>query len=130
MHFPWFRNELDAGVIINPAGFSFASVSALDAVTLVQHALIELHIANIQKPDETYRPALVSRASMGVICGLGRPRFLSPCRQWISGRESSLCLTIGEEFEPRRRLTSPRKSVAGLCSDGSNNELTVLATVI
>jgi 3-dehydroquinate dehydratase-2 len=68
--------ERDAGVIINPAGFSFASVPVLDAVKLVQRPLIELHITNIHKRDETYRHSLVSRAAMGVICGLGVDGYL------------------------------------------------------
>ena len=68
--------ERDAGVIINPAGFSFASVPVLDAVKLVQRPLIELHITNIHKRDETYRHSLVSRAATAVICGLGVDGYL------------------------------------------------------
>lgn len=68
--------ERDAAVIINPAGFSFASVPVLDAVKLVQQPLIELHITNIHKRDETYRNSLVSRAAMAVICGLGVNGYL------------------------------------------------------
>jgi 3-dehydroquinate dehydratase-2 len=68
--------ERDAGVIINPAGFSFASVPVLDAVKLVQRPLIEVHITNIHKRDEPYRHSLVSRAATGVICGLGVEGYL------------------------------------------------------
>ncbi|MDE1179022.1 type II 3-dehydroquinate dehydratase [Paraburkholderia sp.] len=68
--------ERDAAVIINPAGFSFASVPVFDAVKLIQRPLIELHITNIHKRDETYRHSLVSRAAMGVICGLGVNGYL------------------------------------------------------
>jgi 3-dehydroquinate dehydratase II len=63
--------ERDAAVIINPAGFSFASVPVFDAVKLIQRPLIELHITNIHKRDETYRHSLISRAATAVICGLG-----------------------------------------------------------
>jgi 3-dehydroquinate dehydratase-2 len=69
--------EHDVGVIINPAGFSFASVPVLDAVKLVRRPLIELHITNIHKRDETYRHSLISRAAMGVICGLGVNGYLA-----------------------------------------------------
>jgi 3-dehydroquinate dehydratase-2 len=69
--------ERNAAVIINPAGFSFASVPVLDAVKLVQRPLIELHITNIHKRDETYRHSLISRAAMGVICGLGVDGYLA-----------------------------------------------------
>jgi 3-dehydroquinate dehydratase-2 len=68
--------ERDAGVIINPAGFSFASVPVLDAVRLVQRPLIEVHITNIHKRDEPYRHSLISRAATGVICGLGVEGYL------------------------------------------------------
>jgi 3-dehydroquinate dehydratase-2 len=69
--------ERDVGVIINPAGFSFASVPVLDAVKLVRRPLIELHITNIHKRDETYRHSLISRAAMGVICGFGVNGYLA-----------------------------------------------------
>ncbi|WOD14987.1 type II 3-dehydroquinate dehydratase [Paraburkholderia kirstenboschensis] len=68
--------ERNAAVIINPAGFSFASVPVFDAVKLIQQPLIELHITNIHKRDETYRHSLISRAATGVICGLGANGYL------------------------------------------------------
>jgi 3-dehydroquinate dehydratase-2 len=68
--------ERDAAVIINPAGFSFASVPVLDAVKLVQRPVIEVHITNIHKRDEPYRHSLISRAATGVICGLGVDGYL------------------------------------------------------
>lgn len=68
--------ERDAAVIINPAGFSFASVPVLDAVKLVQRPVIEVHITNIHKREEPYRHSLVSRAATGVICGLGVDGYL------------------------------------------------------
>jgi 3-dehydroquinate dehydratase-2 len=68
--------EREAAVIINPAGFSFASVPVFDAVKLIQQPLIELHITNIHKREETYRHSLISRAATGVICGLGVSGYL------------------------------------------------------
>ncbi|MFM0714789.1 3-dehydroquinate dehydratase [Paraburkholderia strydomiana] len=68
--------ERDAAVIINPAGFSFASVPVFDAVKLIERPLIELHVTNIHKRDETYRHSLISRAATGVICGLGANGYL------------------------------------------------------
>ena len=68
--------ERDAGVIINPAGFSFASVPVLDAVKIVQRPVIEVHITNIHKREEPYRHSLISRAATGVICGLGVDGYL------------------------------------------------------
>lgn len=63
--------EKNAGVVINPAGFSFASIPVLDAVKLIQRPVIELHITNIHAREETHRHSLISRAATGVICGLG-----------------------------------------------------------
>lgn len=63
--------EREAGVIINPAGFSFSSIPVLDAVKLLQTPVIELHITNIHRREETHRHSLISLAASGVICGLG-----------------------------------------------------------
>jgi 3-dehydroquinate dehydratase-2 len=68
--------ECDAGVIMNPAGFSFTSVPVLDAVKLIQRPVIEVHITNIHKRDDPYRHSLISRAATGVICGLGVEGYL------------------------------------------------------
>ena len=63
--------EKDAAVVINPAGFSFASIPVLDAIKLIKKPVIEVHITNIHQRDEQYRHSLVSLAARGVICGLG-----------------------------------------------------------
>lgn len=63
--------ERDAGVILNPAGFSFFSVPVLDAAKLLSRPLIEVHITNIHKRDEIYRHSLISTVATGVIAGLG-----------------------------------------------------------
>jgi 3-dehydroquinate dehydratase-2 len=68
--------ERDAGVILNPAGFSFASVPVLDAVKIVQRPVFELHITNLHKRDEPYRHSLISQAATAVICGLGVDGYL------------------------------------------------------
>ncbi len=63
--------EENAGVILNPAGFSFFSVPVLDAAKLLQKPLIEVHITNIHKREEIYRHSLISTVATGVIAGLG-----------------------------------------------------------
>lgn len=68
--------ERDAGVVLNPAGFSFMSVPVLDAVKLVQRPVFEVHITNIHKREDPYRHSLISRAATGVICGLGVDGYL------------------------------------------------------
>ena len=70
--------EKEAGVIINPAGFSFGAIPILDVLKLIQKPLIEVHITNIHKRGEQYQNSLVSLVATGVICGLGaRGYFLA-----------------------------------------------------
>ena len=77
--------EADAAVIINPAGFSFASIPVLDAVKLIRQPVIEVHITNIHQRDEQYRHSLISLAARGVICGLGPEGYLLAMRAVASG---------------------------------------------
>ena len=72
--------EKDAAVVINPAGFSFASIPVLDAVKLIRQPVIEVHITNIHQRDEQYRHSLISLAARGVICGLGADGYLLAVR--------------------------------------------------
>jgi 3-dehydroquinate dehydratase-2 len=88
--------ERDAGVIINPAGFSFTSVPVLDAVKLVQRPLIEVHITNIHKRDEPYRHSLISRVATGVICGLGVDGYL------VALQAMAMALRGSSPFVPER----------------------------
>ena len=60
-----------AGIIINPAGFSFTSIALLDSLKMFDGPKIELHISNIHKREEIYHHSLVSRTATAVIAGLG-----------------------------------------------------------
>jgi 3-dehydroquinate dehydratase II len=80
--------EQDAAVIINPAGFSFASIPVLDAVKLIRQPVIEVHITNIHQRDEQYRHSLISLAARGVICGLGVDGYLLAMRAVASALAS------------------------------------------
>ena len=44
----------EAAVVINPAGFSFGCVPALDALKLVRKPVIELHLTNIHQRPAPY----------------------------------------------------------------------------
>ena len=83
--------EQDAAVIINPAGFSFASIPVLDAVKLIRQPVIEVHITNIHRRDEQYRHSLISLAARGVICGLGVDGYLLAMRAVASCLASQEC---------------------------------------
>jgi len=61
-----------AGIVINPAAFSYHSVPILDALRLCECPIVEVHISNIYQRDETWRShSLLAAASTGVITGLG-----------------------------------------------------------
>lgn len=60
-----------AGIVINPAGYAATSVALVDALLAADLPVIEVHIANIHRAEGIARRSLVSRAAVGVICGLG-----------------------------------------------------------
>jgi 3-dehydroquinate dehydratase II len=69
----WIHEAIDrgAGIIINPAGYSFTSVAILDALKMFRGPIIELHISNIHRREAIYQASLMSRAATAVIAGLG-----------------------------------------------------------
>jgi 3-dehydroquinate dehydratase-2 len=60
-----------AGIIINPAGFSTTSIALMDALLATELPVIEVHITNIHRREEFRQHSYVSKAAVGVICGLG-----------------------------------------------------------
>lgn len=61
-----------AGVVINPAAFSYHSVAILDAIKMLSCPVVEVHISNIHRRDEAWRAdSLLTPAVTGVISGLG-----------------------------------------------------------
>jgi 3-dehydroquinate dehydratase-2 len=69
----WVHEAIDegAGVIINPAAFTFTSLALLDALKMVEGPVIELHISNIHKREPIYHKSYVSMRADAVIAGLG-----------------------------------------------------------
>ena len=69
----WIQEAIDsgAGIVINPAGLSFHSVSVLDALKMFPGPIIELHISNLNRRDEAHQHSLMSKVATGVIMGLG-----------------------------------------------------------
>lgn len=60
-----------AGIIINPAAFTFTSIAMLDALKMFPGPIIELHISNIHRREAIYHHSLVSKVATAVIAGLG-----------------------------------------------------------
>ncbi len=64
------------GGIINPAGYTTTSVAILDAILSCDYPMIEVHISNIHKREDFRQNSFVSKAALGVICGLGTHGYL------------------------------------------------------
>ncbi len=60
-----------AGLVINPAGYTTTSVALMDAILAAGIPTIEVHITNIHRRESFRHHSYVSRAAVGVICGLG-----------------------------------------------------------
>ncbi len=60
-----------AGIVINPAGYTTTSIALMDALLAADVPVIEVHITNIHRREEFRQHSYVSKAAVGVICGLG-----------------------------------------------------------
>jgi 3-dehydroquinate dehydratase-2 len=64
-----------AGVVINPAGFTYHAVPVLDALKMCECPIVEVHISNIHKRAATEArwraDSIMSPAVTGVVAGLG-----------------------------------------------------------
>ena len=65
------RERSAAGIVFNPAAYSFTSVALLDALKASELLIVEVHLTNIHRREPIYHKSLVSLAAVGVICGLG-----------------------------------------------------------
>jgi 3-dehydroquinate dehydratase-2 len=78
----WVHEAIDraAGIVINPAAFSFTSLALLDALKMFPGPIFEVHISNIHRREPLYHKSLVSQAATGVIAGLGPEGYLAALR--------------------------------------------------
>lgn len=61
-----------AGIVINPAAFSYAAYPVLDALKLVDCPVIEVHISNIHRREAEWRSkSIMTQVVTGIISGLG-----------------------------------------------------------
>ena len=69
----WIHEAIDAGagIVINPAAYSFTSMAILDALKMFPGPIIEVHITNIHRREEMYHHSYVSKVATAVIAGLG-----------------------------------------------------------
>lgn len=59
------------GILMNAGGFSHTSVALLDALQAADVPIIEVHLSNIFRREDYRHHSYVSKAAIGVICGLG-----------------------------------------------------------
>lgn len=78
-----------AGIVINPAAFSYAGYPILDALKMVDCPIVEVHISNIHRREEEWRAnSLMTKAATGIISGLGIHGYALAVRHviWLAGR--------------------------------------------
>lgn len=78
----WVHEAIDrgAGIIINPAAYTFTSLALLDALKMFPGPIVELHISNIHKREPMYHHSLVSKTATAVIAGLGAKGYVVALR--------------------------------------------------
>jgi 3-dehydroquinate dehydratase-2 len=69
----WVHEAIEeaAGILINPAAFSFTSLALLDALKMFPGPIIEFHISNIHRREQIYQRSYVSMTATAVLAGLG-----------------------------------------------------------
>lgn len=70
-----------AGIVINPAAFSYAGYPTLDALKMCDCPIVEVHISNIHRRDEAWRArSLMTAAVTGMVTGLGAHGYVLAVR--------------------------------------------------
>ena len=78
----WVHQAIDngAGIIINPAAYTFTSLALFDALKMCPGPIIELHITNIHKRESHYHNSYVSKVATAIIAGLGAKGYPAAVR--------------------------------------------------
>ena len=74
-----------AGVVINPAAFSYAAYPVLDALKMCDCPVIEVHISNIHRREAEWRSkSIMTQVVTGIISGLGVDGYALAVRHLIA----------------------------------------------
>ena len=68
--------EKVAGVAINAAAYTHTSVALLDALSLLDVPVVEVHLSNVFARDSFRHHSYISSVATGVICGFGSISYL------------------------------------------------------
>ena len=72
-----------AGIVLNPAAFSYAGYATYDALKMCDCPFVEVHLSNIHRREEPWRAqSLMTAAATGIISGLGWRGYVAAVR-WI-----------------------------------------------
>lgn len=88
----WVHEAIDepaAGIIINPAAFTFTSMALMDALKMFPAPIIELHISNIHRREPIYHKSYISPVATAVIAGLGASGYVAAVRAMCELTERS-----------------------------------------
>jgi 3-dehydroquinate dehydratase-2 len=78
-----------AGIVINPAAFSYAAYPVLDALKLVDCPVVEVHISNIHRREAEWRSkSIMTQVVTGIVSGLGIDGYALAIRH-IAGNAAS-----------------------------------------
>ncbi len=78
-----------AGIVINPAAFTYAAYPVLDALKLCDCPIVEVHISNIHRREAEWRSkSIMTQVVTGIISGLGVNGYPLAIRHiaWAQGR--------------------------------------------
>jgi len=78
-----------AGIIINPAAFTYAAYPILDALKLCDCPIVEVHISNIHRREAEWRSkSIMTQVVTGIISGLGVHGYPLAVQHilWLRGR--------------------------------------------
>src|SRR5215510_14354420 len=80
-----FQSHIDDvdGAIINPAGYSFASVALHDVIKAVPFPTIEVHLSNLAQRDQVHRHSIITAAAKGKVMGLGWRSYTAALRALV-----------------------------------------------
>lgn len=77
-----------AGILINPAAFTFTSLALLDALKMFEGPVIEFHISNIHKREPIYHRSYVSMRADAVMAGLGAQGYATAVASMLAMLET------------------------------------------
>jgi 3-dehydroquinate dehydratase II len=74
-----------AGIVINPAAWSYSGYAVLDAIKMVDCAVIEVHISNIHRREAEWRAhSIITQGVTGITSGLGTMGYVLAVRYLVA----------------------------------------------